>query len=299
MNQNMNQNMDPTVDPRTRRTRDAGFTLLEVMISLFILVMIGTVVSKAVIEAARLKEMLREETDFSSEFRTSTSFIERDLSQIFNPRWFLPPDLKPIDPYAPPPVPAKGLPTPLSPDEINRRTRGTAFEAFAFWGPVLESSGIRASRFTGKETEMSFVTASHVRVYQMKKESIYAKVRYLLVPQEPDPNLSKEQNERLSGLYSLIKIENTRAFETAEPKEAPYLNTYTILTRIKKLRFQYLRGDEKEPFREWDSQTTEPKGIFPNAVEMEVSILGPQDRVLDSKILFYLETPNDVLPKTY
>jgi prepilin-type N-terminal cleavage/methylation domain-containing protein len=287
----MNSNSRP-IDKR-------GFTLLEVMIALFILVLIGTTVSKAVVDAARLKEMLKDETDFASEFRTSTSFIERDLSQIFNPRWFLPADLKPIDPYMAPPPPVKGLPPGLTPDEINRRTRGTAFETFPFWGPILDSSGIRGSRFIGKENEMSFVTASHVRIYQMKKESIYAKVKYLLVPHESDPNLSKEQNDKLRGLFSLVKIENTRAFETQEPKEAPYINTYTILTRIKKLRFQYLKGDEKEPFREWDSQATEPKGEFPNAVEMEVSIVGPEDRVLESKIFFNLETPNDVLPKTY
>ncbi|NDG85595.1 MAG: hypothetical protein EBX52_11260, partial [Proteobacteria bacterium] len=40
------------------------------MISLFILVLIGTTTSKAVVDAAKLKEVLRDETDFSSEFRT-------------------------------------------------------------------------------------------------------------------------------------------------------------------------------------------------------------------------------------
>jgi prepilin-type N-terminal cleavage/methylation domain-containing protein len=287
--------------------KNKGFTLIEVMIALFILVMIGTTTSKAVIDAAKLKEVLKDETEFSSEFRTSTLFIERDLSQIFNPRWFLPPDLKPLDPYnppPPPPPPAPGqrppMPT-LGVDEITRKTRGRAFQPTDFWGPILDPTGIRASRFKGKEAEISFVTASHVRIYQSKKESIYAKVRYELVKQEPNPNLNEEQNRKLAGLFSLVKVENTRAFELDEPKDAPYVNTYVILNNVKKLKFSYLKAGEKDSVREWDSESSDQnqKGKFPSSVEMEVTLVGPGDRILESKVLFNLETPNDVLPKTY
>jgi hypothetical protein len=276
------------------------------MISLFILVLIGTTTSKAVVDAAKLKEVLRDETDFSSEFRTSTAFIERDLSQVFNPRWFLPADFKPIDPYAqpapPPQVPA-GSPKPLpslTPDEINRKTRGSAFQSFEHWGPILEPSGIRASRFKGKESEMSFVSASHVRIYQLKKESVYSKIRYELRRQEENPNLTREQNEKRKMLYSLVKIENTRAFELEEPaKDAPYVSVYAVLNNVKSLKFLYYKSGEKDPLREWDSESTDPKGQFPTSVEMEVSLIGPGDRVLDSKVLFNLEAPNEILPKTY
>jgi len=285
--------------------KNKGFTLIEVMIALFILVMIGTTTSKAVIDAAKLKEVLKDETEFSSEFRTSTLFIERDLSQIFNPRWFLAPDFKPLDPYNPPPPPPPPAPGQAAPppvlgiEEITRRTRGRGFQASEFWGPILDPTGIRASRFKGKDTEMSFVTASHVRIYQSKKESIYAKVKYELVKQEPNPNLSAEQNQKLAGLYSLIKVENTRAFEIDEPREAPYINTYVILNNVKKLKFMFYKPGDKDPVREWDSESTDPKGKFPVSIEMEVTLVGPEERVLDSKVLFNLETPNDVLPKTY
>ena len=293
-------------ETRLPLSSNSGFTLLEVMISLFILVLIGTTTSKAVVDAAKLKEVLRDETDFSSEFRTSTAFIERDLSQVFNPRWFLPADLKPIDPYAQPaPLspPSAGATKPLpslTPDEINRKTRGTAFQSFEFWGPILEPSGIRASRFKGKDSEMSFVSASHVRIYQLKKESIYSKIRYELRRQEENPNLTREQNEKRKMLYSLVKIENTRAFETEEPaKDAPYVSVYAVLNNVKTLNFQYYKSGEKEPLREWDSESTDPKGQFPTSVEMEVSLVGPGDRALDSKVVFNLEAPNDILPKTY
>lgn len=290
---------------RTSATlRTEGFTLIEVMISLFVLVLIGVTTSKAVLDAAKLKEVLKDETEFSSEFRTSMGFIERDLNQIFNPRWLLPPDQKPIDPYAQPAPSTTANVNPntrpsIAPDQLNRYLKGTAFQSYEYWGMVYDQTGIRPSRFKGTENSFSFVSASHTRIYQQKKESIYAKVKYSLIPMPPNPNLNKEQNAKLSGLFSLIKTENTRAFELDDPKEASYINYYTILNNIKKFRVGYYKTGEKDPVRSWDSDAVDSKGIFPEAVEIEVSLQGPNDRNMDAKILFKLETPNDVLPVTY
>ena len=281
-----------------------GFTLIEVMIALFIMVLIGVTTSKAVVDAAKLKEVLKDETEFSSEFRTSIGFIERDLNQVFNPRWLLSPDLKPMDPYAQPAQPVAGAPTPtapvMTPTEINQKLKGTAFQAFEYWGAILDQTGIRPSRFKGTDNSMSFVAADHARIYQQKRESIYSKVKYELIPQPENPNLNKEQNAKLKGLKALTKTENTRAFELEEPsKEAAYVNQYVILNNIQKIQFYYYKLGEKDPVKSWDSESTEQKGIFPEAVEIEVTLKAPNDRTLDSKILFKLETPNDVLPKTY
>lgn len=285
------------------RDRFSGFTLLEVMIALFILVMIGTTTSKAVIDAAKLKEVLKDETEFSSEFRTSTAFIERDLNQVFNPRWFLPSDFKPIVPFAPPTpqdaAATAGLPPKMTADEITRKTRGSGFQSFEFWGPILDSSGIRASRFKGKETEMSFISASHSRIYQMKKESIYSKIKYEVIRQPANPNLTKEENDKFSSLSALVKIENTRPFELEEPKDVAYVNTYVILNNIKKIKFTYYKQEDKDGSKEWDSESSEPKGSFPTSIGMEVTLVGPKERILEEKVYFNLETPNDVLPKTY
>lgn len=289
-----------------------GFTLIEVMIALFILVMIGTTTSKAVIDAAKLKEVLKDETDFASEFRTGFAFIERDLNQVFNPRWFLPADLKPLDPFNQTQASAAstsgtssagaGAPTKppvLSIEEITRRTKGAGFQTFDYWGPILDPSGIRSSRFQGKDSSMSFVSASHTRIYQQKRESIYAKVRYELIKQPSNPNLTKEQNDKYSSLQALVKVENTRAFELEDQKDSPYVNRYVILNYIKKIKFSYFKRDDKEAKREWDSEGSETKGIFPSAVQVEVTLVGPKDRTLDATVLFNLETPNDLLPKTY
>jgi hypothetical protein len=133
----------------------------------------------------------------------------------------------------------------------------------------------------------------------MKKESTYSKIRYEAVRQGANPALSKEENDRLSGLYALYKVENTRPFELEEPREAPYIQSYLILKNIKKIRFTYRKPEDKDGKPDWDSESAEPKGSFPATVEMEVTLLGPKDRVLEEKVRFNLETPNDLLPKTY
>jgi prepilin-type N-terminal cleavage/methylation domain-containing protein len=285
-----------------------AFTLIEVMISLFILVLIGTVTSKAVLDAAKLKEVLKNETEFASEFRTSITFIERDLDQVFNPRWFLSPDLKAMDPFGnntnlTPTTPGQPVANPAVPKltaaALNQYLKGTAFQVYEYWEPVYDSTGIRPSRFKGDEKSMSFIAASHIRIYQQKKESIYAKIKYELVKQPPNPNLSDEQNRNLSGLFQLIKHENTHAFELEESKEGAGENQYVILENIKKLTFSYYKVNVKDPVKNWDSDAVDTKGLFPESVEMAVDVLSLDGKEIDSKILFKLETPNNVLPKTY
>ena len=280
-----------------------GFTLIEVLITLFILVLIGVTTSKAVIDAANLKEVLKDETEFSSEYRTSITFLERDLDQIFNPRWFLSADMKPIDPYNPPPVtqlPAGSTQIPvLTPEAINKFLKGYAYQSFEYWGAVLDPTGIRPSRFKGDDKSMSFVTASHTRIYQQKKESIYAKVKYELIKQPFNSNLNKEQNDKLADLHALIKTENTHAFELEEPKDAKYATEYLVLNNIKKFSIAYYKAVEKSSVKTWDSDAQETKGVFPEAIEIELTIQAPNGRMMDSKVLFKLETPNNVLPKTY
>jgi len=269
------------------------------MIALFILVIIGMATSKAVIDAAKLKENLKDETEFGSEFRTSISLIERDLNQVFNPRWFLAPDARPLDPYAQPVPVAPGAQAPLSPGEINNRLRGMAFQPFEYWGPIYDSTGIRPSRFRGDEKSMSFVSSSHVRIFKQKRESIFSKIKYELIKQPSNPNLTAEQNERNSGLFSLVKVENSRVFDLEEPKEAPYIQTYTILNQIKSIRFRYYKANEKNPVNSWDSEAADTKGIFPEMVEMELALQALNGRTMDGKIMFRLEAPNEVLPTTY
>ena len=74
---------------------------------------------------------------------------------------------------------------------------------------------------------------------------------------------------------------------------------YTTDAYKKKKAISDYKKDEKEPVKEWDSETQDIKGTFPTAVEIEVSLVGPKDRTMDAKVQFNLETPNDILPKTY
>jgi prepilin-type N-terminal cleavage/methylation domain-containing protein len=292
----MKSTLTRSSNPDRKRIMNSGFTLIEVMIALFILVIIGFATSKAVIDAARLKETLKEDTEFSSEFRTSISLIERDLNQVFNPRWFLGPDMRPCDfsDTRPATPPAK-----LNCAEVNNRLRGEAARSTEYWGKVFDTTGIRPSRFKGDEKSMSFVSASHLRVYREKRESIYAKVKFEIEKQRENPNLTREQNQQNAGLYSLIKTENTRAFDLDEPKESPDIQYFTVLNQIKSLKFRYYKAGEKNPVNTWDSDTEEFNGAFPEMVEMELSLQALNGRTMDATVMFRLEAPNEILPSTY
>ena len=120
-----------------------------------------------------------------------------------------------------------------------------------------------------------------------------------MIRQPPNPNLNKDQNEKNAGLSSLIKTENTRVFDLDEPKEAPYIQYFTLLNQIKSIKFGYYKLGEKNPVTSWDSEAADTKGIFPEMVEMTLSLQALNGRTLDAKILFKLEAPNDILPTTY
>lgn len=275
----------PLTKPTLPHSR-SGFTLVEVLVVLFVLVLIGTMMAQAIVEAGKLKMTLTEETEFSNELRTSLQIIERDLNQTFNPRWILPSPFVALDPYNPTP-PTTTQPNqnpdlvPATIDEINNRLRGSAFQKTEFWGPVIASSGIRAARFVGTDKGFSFVSASHVRVYQQKKESIYAKIKYELV------------------LDRLVKTVNTRAFEIEEVKDAPYIQTYTVLRKVKSMKFSYYKLGNKEPQRSWDSESNDQLWEYPESVEIAFTLIGPGGREIPTTIDFKLETPSDALPQTY
>lgn len=267
-----------------------GFTLIEVLVVLFILVLIGTMMAQAIVDAGKLRLTLTQETEFANELRTSLQVIERDVSQSFNPRWILPSRLQPLDPYNPP-QPSQGNENknsdliPATIEEINNRTRGEAFKTTEYWGPVLAPSGIRAARFLGDENSFSFISASHVKVYKEKKESIYAKIKYFL---------NKDQ---------LIKRVNTRAFDLNDPKilsqDTPYLQDYTLLTQILSLKFSYYSKKNAGFVKTWDSESQELKWQYPESIEMTFTLKGPGGKEVTQTVDLKMEAPEDALPQTY
>ena len=66
---------------------------------------------------------------------------------------------------------------PPNPDDV-KMINSDQGKTSTYWLGATEKSGLRLSRFVGTDTKMSFVVASHVRIYKDTPESDFAKISY-------------------------------------------------------------------------------------------------------------------------
>jgi prepilin-type N-terminal cleavage/methylation domain-containing protein len=278
---------------KCRNKAQSGFTLLEVLIALVILSIIGVLTARAISEALRLREQLLVETEVNVELRAGYFILERDLSQVFNPISMLPTGFARLDPNAPPPPPVQSSgdsaqPGDLTARDVDQFLGGNAFVTTEFWGPVIHSSGVRASRFKGNEREFSFISNSNIRIYKERRESIFLKVRYSVVP------------SKTPGEYELVKTTDTAAFDLEDKKESPSSRSVPILTHLKSMDIQYTAMNQKDAYKTWDSETQQNTiGQFPESVRFVFQIVDRSERVIDQEWLFRLEAMSETLPGTY
>ncbi len=275
---------------KCKNSEELGFTLLEVLIALVILSIIGVLTARAISEALRLREQLLVETEVNVELRAGYFILERDLSQVFNPLSMLPTGFTRLDPNAPPPVRTEGQPADTEPTarDVDQFLGGNAFASTDYWGPVIHSSGVRAARFRGNEKEFSFVANSNIRIYKERRESIFVKIRYSVVP------------SKTPGEFELVKSTDTAAFEMDDKKDSTSKRSVPVLTHLKSMDIQYAATNQKDPYKTWDSETQQNTlGQFPESVRFVFQIVDRAERIIDQEWLFRLEAMSDTLPGTY
>jgi hypothetical protein len=152
-----------------------------------------------------------------------------------------------------------------------------------FYGPALDKTGIRPSRFIGTESKMSFLSLSHIRVYKNSPESDFAKISYELQRDEDAPEVP--------DTMVLYKIENVDAFDVEDKKGTE--KKYPILRGIRKLRFRYYQYKEKDlkPHNSWDSTTEDFKNIYPDMIELNVEVAGPSNLSFEGTFKMRPEIP--------
>ena len=247
---------------------NSGFTLIEVLISLFLLIIISLAIFQATTQTYRIRETLVSEGDFHNGVRLSMGVLERDISQLFSPITMLPP--KPAN--AAPPSPAES--EALANGDLGRTTE--------FWGGAVDKSGLRPSRFIGSDTKLSFVTNSHIRVFE--------KVTY-----EMRAEKSELQN---AGGKVLTKIADTNVFDDASKKDT-WIHIYPLLHGIKKLKFRFYRKDKKSWESSWDSDKDDLKNKYPDMIEVSIEVVGPSRMFFEGTFIFRPEVPfNGLDPST-
>ncbi len=272
------------------RARQAGFTLLEVMISLVILSFIALGIYQATVQTFKLRDVLQSEGEFYNGIRLAMDILQRDIALCYSPLIMRPkkaPSTTAPQPGATPELtgPEADVTPDLDPQTAQAFASKGLLNESKFWGPVLDKTGIRASRFQGSENKMSFVAASHVRIYKDAAESEFAKVSFELAPDS--------SNHDVQGAQLLVKTESPNVYEEEDTKDK-YLRKFVLLKGIRKFRFRYFRkdkGPEGTWMTTWDSNNGDQKGRYPDEVEITLDVGGPLRLGFDGKYVFRMEVP--------
>jgi prepilin-type N-terminal cleavage/methylation domain-containing protein len=251
----------------------AGFTLLEVLVSIFILTFISLGIFQATTQTYGLRQSLSEEGDFYNGIRLSMNILQRDLTSLYSPLY--------VDPKAMPSPGASVIPNPANnPQTAALQADPTMGQTFDYWEPAIDSMGIRPSRFVGTEHKISLVANSHIRVYKEAQESEFATITYDLTKDDEDPNTQM-----------LVKTESTDVFDLDPRKQDQNQRTYALLHGIKKFVYRYYRKDKDEWGPKWDTDTDEFKLTYPDIIELTVEVVGPHRLDFVGRFLFRPEMP--------
>lgn len=255
----------------------SGFSLLEMLIAIAVLVFMSFGIYQTTAQTFRLRDVLMNEGDFYNGIRLSMEVVERDIQMIYSPTLSVPPKAKqPPGTVAQPASPpdAQDLQAILS-SELGQQTQ--------FWAGATDKTGVRASRFIGTDTKMSFISVDHLRIYKDTPESDFAKVSYEL--------RRDEGNAFVQDAQVLVRIENSSAFDNNEQREKQFERVYPLLNGIKKFQYRYYRKDKDRWERSWDSDKEDYKNLYPDIIELSVEVHGPTRLNFEGKYYFRPEVP--------
>ncbi|MBI2606259.1 MAG: type II secretion system protein [Deltaproteobacteria bacterium] len=227
----------------------SGFTLIELMISMTILSFIAMTVYQTTSRSFELRETLSQDGDFYNAIRVALETFGRDVTHIYTPQAAsLPGEM------GKPAKPGSEAAAALSPS------------VYPFWGALINSHGVRPSRFNGSDTKISFVINSHVRLFRDSAESEFAKITYAL------------EEDKLAGgnVLALVKRENPNAFTLEEKLSDDDEIRYTLISGVKGLRLRYLDGEKDSWSSSWDTTSSDHLGKFPSLVEIELEMELPK-----------------------
>lgn len=259
----------------------AGFSLLEVLIVMAILVFISFGIYQAITQTFRLRASLTAEGNFYNSLRLSMSILQRDLTLIYSPTALTPAALKqPINPADP----RQSLnPLQQNVDNLGQLTQ--------FW-LTGDASGLRYSRFQGSDNKISFISMSHIRIYKDTPESEFAKISYELRQDTKDPDNK--------GNYVLVKTESPNAFDLEDNRD-PLAHSYEILRGIKNLQFSFYQWDKEswKISKSWDNEKEEYRNNYPDVIEVKLELVGPEHLSFEGSFKFKPEFPFNGIPARF
>jgi len=267
------------------RASQSGFTLLEVLISMFLLVVISFATYQATTETFKLRDVLSTEGEFYNSIRLAVSILQRDLENAYSPV-ALRPEQKPranggqddqLQPQQQQQIPPPGF-------GLNRDITQSDF-----FSSEVDKYGIRPTRLSGTDAKLLWVNSANMRMYRDSRESDFLKISYFL-EQEKD-------SEYEPGSSTLVRSASPDVFVYDESKDKD-VKTYRLLHGIRKLKFRYYRKDKDQWSDSWDSESSDTKELFPDIVELQIEVSAPKGLSFEGRYQIRPEVPLNGVPST-
>ncbi len=278
---------------RNSRIAQEGFSLLEVLIAMTILTFISLAIYQGTAATFIQRDKLLSESDFYSGIRLAMSVVDRDIQHIYSPTLLMP-DSK----ASPTPNSGTGAPPPFgappnsgaAAEEDLSWLQGDLAVSSDFWTAAIHKTGIRASRFQGTSESLSFISASHIRVYKGSAETEFIKVTYKLGKDTAE--------EAIPDTLILTRLISWDVFATDDGKETTK-KTYPLVGGLKKVTFEYLNPETNFWVKSWDSDSATPKNSLPARIRISFEAVGQHRLQFDGVYDFKPEIPLEGLSATF
>jgi prepilin-type N-terminal cleavage/methylation domain-containing protein len=248
--------------------KQAGFTLVEILIAMTILAFIAMAVYENTTQSFALRDSVEQEGDFYNSLRVSLDILGRDITHIYTPQAEALPGNVGKAPQ--PNQPGQPGQQPTGSFLPGQNSSNVAGEALTFWGEPINAQGVRPSRLNGEETKLTFVIDSHVRLFRDSQESDFAKITYTLGDDKLPANGVNARGK------VLIKKEDPTVFDFQDEKKDSETEVSTVLLdNIKSLKFEYLDGEKDRWYTRWDTAGIDHKNVFPSVIQITVEVFLP------------------------
>lgn len=270
----------------TRAMREAGFTLIEVIVAMVILAGLSILTAQAIRSGVENRDQVAGELRREARVADALNIIRNDVSQAFHHRditiRMLNELAKKEPPAAPTPdangnIPPTPPPTPPPPDAPPE--------------PTPRPTPTIVTDFVGDAGSMYFTSLSNVRVIRDSKESSQAKIGYFL-------RSCKSMNTRTGQMTSSNCL--IRSVAPYFDEDVTKTGTETVLLEHVvdfSLRYMAVGSDELlESWKSKDGGDANTKGKFPFAVEVTLSAhdtSDPKDKRVTASALIPIRFPNN------
>lgn len=248
--------------------RQAGFTLIEVMISVVILATLSIMTAMSIRSAVTGKKKLQTKIDIQERIRSAEQVIEKDINLAFHYNDINYDIMKQIQKEqtanpngAPPPLDAEGNPLPTPPPLSGAVPKKNVLNEYL----AKYKEAADKTQFWGEEDKLNFSSLSNIRRYKDSPENDQCEVGYYL---------AECRNRLVANKRSQCLWRRSSSFIDDKIDEGG--NAVVILENVKSIHFSYYDPEKKEWIKTWFSDgervSEDTRNKFPPLVQLALEL---------------------------